>query len=44
MENKVYGFSTELEEEVASAALESMGITIGKATREQKEYAKSWKV
>jgi adenosylhomocysteinase len=41
---RVYGVSTEAEEEVARAALKSMGVTIGTQTREQKEYAKSWEV
>jgi len=44
MENKVYGVPRELEDEVARAALKSMGISIGSATSEQKEYAKSWKI
>jgi len=44
MEKKVYGVPPELEDEVARAALKSMGVTIGAATREQKEYAKSWKI
>lgn len=44
MEPKVYGVSVETENEVARAALKSMGITIGAQTEEQKEYAKSWKL
>ncbi len=44
MQRKVYGVPAELEDEVARAALKSMGVTIGSATSEQKEYAKSWKV
>ena len=44
MQRKVYGVPPELEDEVARAALKSMGITIGSATSEQKEYAKSWKL
>jgi len=44
MQRKVYGVPPELEDEVARAALKSMGITIGEATNEQKEYAKSWKI
>ena len=44
MQKKVYGVPEELEDEVARAALKSMGITIGSATSEQKEYAKSWKL
>lgn len=39
----VYGVSLEAEEEVARAALMSMGIEIGRQTSEQKKYAKSWK-
>jgi adenosylhomocysteinase len=44
MARKVYGVPAELEDEVARAALKSMGITIGSATGEQKEYAKSWRL
>ncbi|MDG7007611.1 MAG: adenosylhomocysteinase [Nitrososphaerota archaeon] len=44
MQRKVYGVTPELEDEVARAALKSMGITIGSATSEQKEYAKSWRL
>jgi S-adenosylhomocysteine hydrolase len=44
MEPKVYGVSVETENEVARAALKSMGITIGTETEEQKEYAKSWQL
>ena len=44
MEKKVYGVPGELEDEVARAALRSLGITIGAQTREQQEYAKSWKL
>ena len=44
MQRKVYGVPLELENEVARAALKSMGISIGSATSEQKEYAKSWKL
>jgi len=44
MKAKVYGVSIETENEVARAALESMGITIGTQTEEQKEYAKSWEL
>jgi adenosylhomocysteinase len=44
MEKKVYGVPPELEEEVARAALKAMGVAIGSSTREQREYAKSWKV
>ena len=41
---KVYDVSAEADEEVARAALKSMGIKIGDPTQEQREYAKSWKV
>jgi adenosylhomocysteinase len=44
MQKRVYGVPPELEEEVARAALKSMGISIGEATEEQKEYSKSWKI
>ena len=44
MQAKVYGVPTELEDEVARAALKSMGISIGSATTEQKEYARTWKL
>ncbi len=44
MENKVYGVSAEAEDEIARAALKSMGVSIGTQTREQKEYAKSWEL
>jgi adenosylhomocysteinase len=44
MEKKVYGVPPQIEDEVARAALKSMGVTIGRPTREQKEYAKSWKL
>jgi adenosylhomocysteinase len=44
MERKVYGVPAELEDEVARAALKSMGVVIGAPTREQREYAKSWKL
>ncbi len=44
MERRVYGVTEETEREIARAALKSLGITIGTATREQKAYAKSWKV
>jgi adenosylhomocysteinase len=44
MKRKVYGVPAELEDEVARVALRSLGITIGAQTREQKEYAKSWKI
>jgi adenosylhomocysteinase len=44
MQKKVYGVPPELEDEVARAALKSMGISIGAQTKEQREYAKSWKL
>jgi S-adenosylhomocysteine hydrolase len=43
MEPKVYGVSREIDEEVARAALKSMGVSIGVPTKEQLKYAKSWK-
>ena len=44
MEPRVYGVSAEAEEEVARAALKSMGVTIGTQTEEQRDYAKSWEI
>ncbi len=44
MEKRVYGVPPQIEDEVARAALKSMGVSIGRSTREQKEYAKSWKL
>jgi len=44
MGKKVYGVPAELEDEVARAALKSMGVSIGAATKEQKDYGKSWKI
>jgi adenosylhomocysteinase len=44
MKPKVYGVSPEIEDEVARAALRSMGVTIGAQTEEQKKYGKSWEV
>jgi adenosylhomocysteinase len=44
LKKRVYGVTRETDQEVARAALKSMGIVIGKATREQKEYAKSWRL
>jgi adenosylhomocysteinase len=44
MEKRVYGVSPEAEEEVARAALKSLGIRIGTMTKEQKEYSRSWKI
>jgi adenosylhomocysteinase len=43
MEKKVYGVPAEIEDEVARAALDSMGVSIGQQTEEQRDYAKSWK-
>jgi len=44
MERKVYGVDEETEREIAQAALTSMGVSIGKPTREQRAYAKTWKL
>jgi len=44
MERRVYGVPPQVEDEVARAALKSMGVSIGRPTSEQKEYAKSWKL
>ncbi|MFI5404822.1 MAG: adenosylhomocysteinase [Candidatus Gagatemarchaeaceae archaeon] len=44
LEKKVYGVSPEAEDEIARAALKSMGVSIGTQTEEQKEYAKSWEL
>ncbi len=44
LENKVYGVSGKAEDEIARAALNSMGVSIGIQTDEQKEYAKSWEL
>jgi adenosylhomocysteinase len=44
MGKEVYGVPAELEDEVARAALKSMGVSIGTATQEQKDYGKSWKI
>jgi adenosylhomocysteinase len=44
METKVYGVPPEVEDEVARAALKSMGLSIGAQTKEQKKYATSWKL
>lgn len=44
MQKRVYGVPPELEDEVARAALKSLGISIGAPTREQREYSKSWKI
>ena len=44
MEKRVYGVTREMDDEVATAALKSLGINIGTPTKEQVEYAKSWRV
>jgi adenosylhomocysteinase len=44
MENRVYGVPQALEDEVARAALKSLGISIGTQTEEQRDYAKSWEI
>jgi adenosylhomocysteinase len=44
MQKRVYGVPAEVEDEVARAALKSLGLSIGSQTREQKEYATSWKL
>jgi adenosylhomocysteinase len=44
MQAKVYGVSAEAEDEVARAALKSMGVAIGTQTKEQKRYGKAWEV
>jgi adenosylhomocysteinase len=44
METKVYGVSPKTEDEVARAALKSMGVKIGTQTEEQRKYAKSWEM
>lgn len=44
LKKKVYGVSPEIEDEVARAALESMGVSIGKETEEQKRYSKAWEI
>lgn len=43
MENRVYGVPREAEQEIAKAALKSMGVSIGNPTEEQEDYARSWK-
>jgi len=42
MEKKVIPVPEDIDREVARAALDSLGITIGEATKEQLDYAKSW--
>ena len=43
LKNLVYGVSAASEEEIARAALASMGVSIGRQTKQQADYAKSWK-
>jgi adenosylhomocysteinase len=42
MEKKVIAVPEDIDREVARAALDSLGITIGEATKEQLDYGKSW--
>ena len=42
MEKTVIAVPEEIDREVARAALDSLGISIGEATKEQLDYAKSW--
>ncbi|MBI3840569.1 MAG: adenosylhomocysteinase [Thaumarchaeota archaeon] len=42
MQRKVYGVPAQVEDEVARAALASMGVEIGAQTEEQRAYGKSW--
>ncbi|MDV3292773.1 MAG: adenosylhomocysteinase [Nitrososphaerales archaeon] len=44
MERKVVSVPDEIDRQVAYAALDSLGISIGEATKEQLEYAKSWAI
>jgi adenosylhomocysteinase len=44
MEKKVHGVLPETEDQVARAALKSLGISIGKPTAEQLKYSKSWAI
>ena len=41
---RVLDVPEEIENQVALATLESLGISIDKATKEQLEYAKSWEI
>ncbi len=43
LETRVYNFPKEMDEEVASLMLESMGVSIDLMTEDQKEYMSSWK-
>ncbi len=42
MEHKVYDVPREIEEDIARATLDSLGISIDKPTKEQLTYAESW--
>jgi adenosylhomocysteinase len=42
--NKVLDVPETIENEVALASLDSLGISIGEQTKEQRRYAKSWKL
>jgi len=42
--NNVLDVPVDIENQVALASLESLGISIGKQTKEQLKYAKSWKL
>jgi len=44
LERKVIAVPPEIDGEVARAALDSLGISIGEATKEQLEYSKSWAI
>jgi adenosylhomocysteinase len=44
LERKVHDVPESIESKVALASLESLGISIGKPTKEQQQYAKSWKL
>jgi adenosylhomocysteinase len=42
MEPRVYDVPEKIDQEIAHVSLESLGITIGRLTDEQRVYAKSW--
>ncbi|GIU71829.1 MAG: S-adenosyl-L-homocysteine hydrolase [Candidatus Nitrosocaldaceae archaeon] len=44
LEKRVYNMPKEIDEQVATNALEAMNVRIDKPTEEQLEYAKSWKL
>jgi adenosylhomocysteinase len=44
MKPKVYGVTSQTEDEIARAALKAMGVSIGTETEEQKKYGKSWEI